>query len=281
MRRVWTKEMINKLRKDVKKYTYSDLEVLWGMKATVLKSAASNYGLCVGHGNKKWPTKKQDKLIKLYATNPNIVISKKMGISEGAVMARAFKLGLKKDPEWLKNQGKKFWFKKGHQPWNQGTKGLMNITEKAKASMFKKGIRPVNSYDGNGVVVFRRSKKSEAKSESYYYIKISDQKWEPLHRHIWEQKYRLIPNGMMLVFKDGNTRRCVIENLELITRAENMKRNSGVANLPDSMVAYYLSVKSRKVDLALKEELLKHPKLLDIKRNEFKLKRLIKEKKYG
>ena len=35
-----------------------------------------------------------------------------------------------------------------------------------------------------------------------------------------------IPKGMIVVFKDGNTMNCVIENLELISFSENMRINS-------------------------------------------------------
>ena len=35
-----------------------------------------------------------------------------------------------------------------------------------------------------------------------------------------------IPKGLIIVFKDNNPMNCTIENLEAITRIENMRRNT-------------------------------------------------------
>jgi hypothetical protein len=56
--------------------------------------------------------------------------------------------------------------------------------------------------------------------------------WPLLHWHVWEQHHgRPVPAGHKVVFRDGDRAHCEIDNLELITNAEMMRRNS-VHNLP-------------------------------------------------
>ena len=45
------------------------------------------------------------------------------------------------------------------------------------------------------------------------------------HRWLWMQHNGEIPAGMCCVFKDKDTNNCVIENLMLITRKQNLFRN--------------------------------------------------------
>lgn len=46
-----------------------------------------------------------------------------------------------------------------------------------------------------------------------------------LHRYVWEQTYGSIPKGMVIHHKDFNRGNWNLENLELLTRAEHMKRH--------------------------------------------------------
>ena len=59
----------------------------------------------------------------------------------------------------------------------------------------------------------------------YKWIRLSKSKWIELHRYNWEKKYGKAPKGYCIWFKDGNSLNPIISNLELITRAENIKRN--------------------------------------------------------
>lgn len=58
--------------------------------------------------------------------------------------------------------------------------------------------------------------------KGYLYIKIAEPSvWVPYHRHIWEQAH---PGesleGKVLIFLDGNTENCALDNLECITKGE-------------------------------------------------------------
>jgi len=117
--------------------------------------------------------------------------------------------------------------------------------------------------------------------KSYKYICLALGSWKPLHIYNWEKTNGKIPKGHCLWFKNGDTMNCELSNLELITRAENMNRNSGAIHLSDRMVATYLTVNSKKVDYELKSELLKHEDLIQAKRNELLLNRKLKKLKNG
>lgn len=116
-------------------------------------------------------------------------------------------------------------FEKGHIPANKGKKGSMSPEqyEKCKATMFKKGSIPPN----------RRPIGSErVTKDGYLKVKVQDghlnKNWVLKHRYIYEQAYGKIPAGHKVIFADGNIRNFDLDNLILISDAEEliMNRNS-------------------------------------------------------
>jgi hypothetical protein len=144
------------------------------------------------------------------------------GKSISQCYAKAFALQLHKTPEYLEteasgrlqkgNQATQFY--KGHEPWNKGMKGL-DIG--GKESQFKKGHVPHN----------HKTVASERIDEDgYTYIKIADpRKWVLKHRYIYEQEHGTLEPHMIVTFRDKNISNFEIENLEAITKVENMERN--------------------------------------------------------
>jgi hypothetical protein len=112
--------------------------------------------------------------------------------------------------------GKKPYFAPGHTPWNKGMKGLCTGGQNG---YFKKGIVPHNTKT-DGAISIRRDKRGNM----YKYIRLSKANWVQYHRYLWMQAYGSIPAKMVVTFKDGNSLNCTLENLKLITTAENMKR---------------------------------------------------------
>ena len=55
--------------------------------------------------------------------------------------------------------------------------------------------------------------------------------WPLLNRHVWQQHNGPIPECHIVVFRDRDRANCAIENLELISMADNMRRNT-IHNLP-------------------------------------------------
>jgi hypothetical protein len=128
----------------------------------------------------------------------------------------------------------------------------------------------------------------------YYHIRISKGVWEPLHRNIWKKANGEIPPKHIVIFKDGNTLNCELDNLELISKDANARRNdnpkkrqatfkakidagwdTGCKSLSESYVAGLITLRS---DLDPKEIIEKYPELVILKRTQLQLNRLIKSK---
>jgi hypothetical protein len=164
-----------------------------------------------------------------YPFEPTKKIADDLGLSESAVYNRAFAMGIKKDPVYLRTTqyppgylgGKATQFQKGSVPANKGQKMSTEVYQKVAKTMFKKGSKPVNTQP-IGTIHQRR----DTGGKMYLYIKIADSHWEQLNRYTWEQHNGPIPKGMVVVYKDGNYLNNDITNLLMITKKENMARNT-------------------------------------------------------
>lgn len=113
-------------------------------------------------------------------------------------------------------------FKKGHQPATKGKQMHTLIKKKEsikawKSSMFKSGHKPYNTGK-NGEIRWRNV-------PGYFFIRIEQNQWEFLHRHIWEEENGPVPEGCNIIFIDGNRHNCQLENLKCITNAELAEMN--------------------------------------------------------
>ena len=111
-------------------------------------------------------------------------------------------------------------FEKGHVPINKGTKGMFNVG--GNSGSFKKGNRPTQ-YLPIG---------TERNLSGYIYVKVDDKpnarkwdNWKPKHYLVWEEHNGPVPNGYVVTFLDNDRTNCTIENLALITKAENIIMN--------------------------------------------------------
>lgn len=176
---------------------------------------------------KKWTQQDIDTLVKLYPNNSSKDIAKILNRPVNSVYSLAHIHQLKKDPEYLrlamiregeklKILGAKTRFKPGNISHNTGKQVSADQYEKMKVSFFKKGHEPHNiKFDG-----YERITK-----DGYVEIRIEKAKFKLKHRYIWEQKYGSVPKGHVIIFKDGNNRNFDINNLKMITMAENALRN--------------------------------------------------------
>ena len=119
-------------------------------------------------------------------------------------------------------------YRKGQIPLNKGKKQIEYMSaeaiEKTKATRFKKGQEPHNTLE-DWQETIRTDKRH---NRQYILIKIpGNRKIMYKQIYIWEQHNGIkLPKGNNIVFKDGNTLNCSIENLECITDAELMSRNT-------------------------------------------------------
>lgn len=111
--------------------------------------------------------------------------------------------------------------------WNKGMKVSDYMSdesyERMKASHFKKGQVPHN-WQPVGSERISRDGYIEIKVRDLY-SGLSADNYELKQRWIYEQNHGPIPDNMNVIFKDNNRQNCNIENLELISKLENLTRN--------------------------------------------------------
>ena len=190
---------------------------------------------------KKWTDQERNVLRKLYRNSRSQCVSNLLNRSVKQVYQQARFLGLKrlKPPTVYKSGNVSVTcFKKGHIPWNKGMKGL-DIG--GKDTQFKKGSAPHN---------YKPVGSERINKYGYIEVKVLDpKKWSLKHRHVWEQENGRIPKDHIVVFKDGNRQNCNLSNLELISRAENMERNT-IHNYPEEIkkIIRTLAALTRKIN---------------------------------
>lgn len=169
--------------------------------------------------------------------------------------------------------------KSGCIPFNKGLKQhefmSAEAIEKTKLTRWKKGNIPHNTKDSDGIISIRHLSDNND-SRPYKYIRLSLGKWYPLHQYLWEQQHGKLKKSMCLWFKDGNTMNCSLDNLEEISRKENLNRNSGNEILSDKYVARMLAGNAH-LNVEILPLIKEDPQLLEIKRNQLILKRKIKQ----
>lgn len=136
-----------------------------------------------------------------------------------------------------------------------------------KSNFKKGGLPPTTLYDGC------ITERKDNRGRSYKFIRLSKGVWKHLQIYNWEIKYGDIPKQMVLACVNGDTLNCDCNNWELITKEENLLRNSGQRDLTDK---YIIDIIARR-DKSLKEEIRNHPAMIELKRNELLLKRAINE----
>lgn len=227
--RTWTNEHIAFLTENYGKMSIAEIAEHLGKTACATKTKALNIGLRTGR-NKFWSGEENEYLRKYYPTTFMKDMCEYLGRSEKSIYMQAKLLGIKKDKDvlhkWHKDNVPKSFlenrYKKGDIPHNKGVPMGEEKYEKCKGTMFKKGQTPKNTHpDGDGAITFRRNKDWHC-----YNVRISKGKWIPLHRYVWQEVNGAIPKGFIVTFKNGDYHDCRIENLELMSRADNMRRNS-------------------------------------------------------
>jgi hypothetical protein len=186
---------------------------------------------------KIWTREEIDWLKLNYANTPMHKLIAHLGRTKESIYGAAFVFKLKKSAEFLASPfcgritpGSKLGggtvFKKGHVPLNKGKKQIEYMTaesiEKTKHTRFQKGSKPHNTKEKDGTISVRK----DSKGRCYQWIRISMGYWRELHRVVWEKNYGPIPKGYNIQFKDKNSLNCVIENLYMVDRQNQMIENT-------------------------------------------------------
>lgn len=183
--------------------------------------------------HKKWTAEKIRLLRRLYPSNLTKDIAHHFDASPKAVAHMAFRCGIRKNPEIRALNGKAGQFQKGHAPFNKGKKWDEFMSEEGKRNsartQFKSAHIPFN---------LRPDYSERINIDGYIEIKLpGHKKWALKHRWVWEQAYGRIPKGCQIHFIDGDRTNCDISNLEMITHAENARRNSFWNNYPKEVAS--------------------------------------------
>ncbi len=186
-----------------------------------------------------WTQQQEAIVLARYPHEKTEKIAADIGQTVEVTFRKAKSLGLKKTPEYLASpdacrlrrdnpSSVAHRFPKGHVPANKGIKGISYPG--MKATQFQKGQKTHNWLPIG----------AELKSpEGYLMRKVTDtgvtrKDYIPVHRLLWIEHHGAIPHGYRLAFKDLNKGNITLDNLELVTAAEMMRRNT-IHNLPEEL----------------------------------------------
>lgn len=172
-------------------------------------------------------------------------------------------------------------FTKKHVEKKRSLLGLIRTSEEVKQirrrnnRIFHQGFTTENNLWAKGfwqsfpekqVRVWRQEQRS------IKYIKVNG-KFVPLHRYNFEKTHGPIPKGKIIRAKDGNLMNCDPANWELVDRLEHLEKNTGRGELTDGYIISKLSVRQPE----MKGALAQMPEIIELKRNQIKLRRTINE----
>jgi hypothetical protein len=189
-----------------------------------------------------WMPEEDEILRRAFPHNRTSKVARVLRRSESSVHQRARKLGLKKAPAYLASPeacrlrrgdeaGKAYRFPKGHVPANKGLRRPGWHAGRMRETQFKKGAMhgaaqhnyvPIGTLRVKDGVLARKV----TDDPSMYPAR----RWVPVHRTVWEAAHGPVPAGHVVRFRDGMKTliedEITVDRLELVTFAENMRRNT-------------------------------------------------------
>lgn len=194
-------------------------------------------------GKRLWSAADDRALRRLYPDTPTQALARQLRRSLSATYMRARILGVAKSAAYRlsphacrlrrgDNVGARFRYPKGHVPANKGLRRPGWSPGRMRETQFKKGT--LNGHAAAHLMPIG----STRLVDGYVYVKVAavtnvpyTVNWLPLHILEWERVNGPLPAGHCLWFTNGDRTDVRLDNLELHTRAENMRRNS-IHNLP-------------------------------------------------
>ncbi len=192
-----------------------------------------------------WTDTERAVLRALYPEYTAAECAQAMGRTTRSIINQVKQLGLHKSSEWIAQRSREIAqnpnhaarahrFQPGLVPWNKGQP--FQSGGRSAETQFKAG-RPAHEASNWLPIGSLR-----ICADGYLERKTTDdpglvpaRRWVAVHRLVWEAAHGPIQPGMIVVFRPGmrttSDAEITLERLELITRAENMKRNT-IHNYP-------------------------------------------------
>lgn len=202
---------------------------------------------------KAWTPEDAAKLAQLYPSTSSAKLAEIFDRSLSSIYGQAQKMSLKKNADYLSTSasgriqpgdtiGENNQFKKGHKPFNKGIKGW-KPGGRSQETQFKKG-----NVSGRAAQLEKPIGTERFSKDGYLQRKISatgkaSQRWKAVHNIIWEESHGPIPDGHAVAFINGDKTDLRLENLELLSRAELMNRNTIHRYPPELVSVMHLSKK--------------------------------------
>lgn len=156
---------------------------------------------------KIWSTNDNEQMRRDYADTPTHILANRFGCSVGAVYCKADVLGLRKSAAYLAGPA---------------ACRLRRGDKIGAATRFELGQRFPTSRPVGAERISQNGYRQRKVTATGY----SPRDWVGLHILLWREHRGAVPPGHIVVFRNGNKTDIQIDNLELITRAELMRRNT-------------------------------------------------------
>lgn len=205
-----------------------------------------------------WAAAEDALLRELFPNTPTPELSKRLDRTACSIYHRAYSMGLRKSAEYLASPaacrlrrgdkvGASFRFMAGHVPANKGLRRPGWGPGRMKATQFKPG-----ALRGKALQNFKPLGTERLSKDGYLERKVHNdipagasrqeanrlrmRRWRAVHLLVWEAAHGALPKGHALVFINGDKRDIRLDNLQLITRADLMKRNT-IYRFPPELVS--------------------------------------------
>jgi len=224
-----------------------------------------------GSTRRAWTDVEIESLRRWYADERTDLISQALGRPVSSVHRKANAMGLRKSRELIIEMARERTTRPGHgshavrfqpglTPWNKGSPGTTGRHPNTAAHHYTAGnisgraaqlLLPIGTLRVNSDGVLER-KVTELPGGPHL-------RWHPVHRLVWEAANGPVPQGHLVVFRPGRKttelEKITMDALELVTRAENMRRNSVHSKYPPELarLAQLRGVLSRAINKRTKD----------------------------
>lgn len=202
-------------------------------------------------------TPEEDAILRArFPHEPTAVVAAALGRTVGATHGRAHALGMEKS-EGFRNshlsgrllkgdeRGASTRFQPGQQPPNKGKPRPAHWKPIPATTQFKKGslngfakahLRPIGAerISKDGYLERKTHADIPPDADRREAARLRQRRWRQVHRIVWEEAYGPVPPGHMVTFKNGDKRDIRLDNLELVSQADWMRRNT-IHNLPPEL----------------------------------------------